>query len=818
MNFEKLISLRQQIIKKDFSRMNDMQLEAVLTTKGPLLVLAGAGSGKTTVLVNRIVNLVKYGEAYYSTDFSRPLREGDEELLEAYLGGDESLFEAEDLLSVRPAKPWQILAITFTNKAAGELKERICKALGESGNDVWASTFHSTCAKILRRHADEIGYTHNFTIYDSDDSKRAAKECIKKLGYDEKMIPVKSVLAEISRAKDELISPSEFISQNQADIRLKKIGDVYEEYQKFLKKADAMDFDDLIVNMVKLLRTCPDTREYYQNRFKYIMVDEYQDTNHAQYVLTSLLAQGHGNLCVVGDDDQSIYRFRGATIENILSFEKQYKTAKVIRLEQNYRSTQTILDAANAVIAHNEQRKGKNLWTDNGQGTKIEFYTAEDEMGESRYVADRIMTNVAAGEGWNDHAILYRTNAQSNVLEQSFIRSGVPYRMIGGHRFYDRKEIKDAMAYLYLVNNTADEIRLRRIINEPKRGIGDASLNAIFEISAGLGIEPFDVIRSADQYAKLSRASSKLMAFGKLIDSFREKLDTMPLYDLLGVILDETGYTLSLANEPEKYQERVENLGELGNNIRRYCEENPEGDLNGFLQETALLTDIDNYNAQTQAVVMMTIHSAKGLEFPNVFIVGMEEGLFPGMQTILYEPENIEEERRLAYVAITRAKKKLCISCASTRMLYGMTNRNRPSRFVEEIPDELLEIKGARANSYKTYGIEQRQNTVQKGFSKSGTSRASGSIPSKSAPGFSSKSGFSGGFSSGGFSSGAAKKPSAPAQTYSVGESVKHKAYGTGVILGMQKMANDTMLEIAFDKVGTKKIMANYAKLEKIDN
>ncbi len=797
--------------------MNDMQLEAVLTTKGPLLVLAGAGSGKTTVLVNRIVNLVKYGEAYYSTDFSRPLRDGDEELLEAYLGGDESLFEAEDLLSVRPAKPWQILAITFTNKAAGELKERICNALGESGNDVWASTFHSTCAKILRRHADEIGYTHNFTIYDSDDSKRAAKECIKKLGYDEKMIPVKSVLSEISRAKDELISPAEFISQNQADIRLKKIGDVYEEYQKFLKKADAMDFDDLIVNMVKLLRTCPDTREYYQNRFKYVMVDEYQDTNHAQYVLTSLLAQGHGNLCVVGDDDQSIYRFRGATIENILSFEKQYKTAKVIRLEQNYRSTQTILDAANAVIAHNEQRKGKNLWTDNGQGTKIEFYTAEDEIGESRYVVDRIMTNVAAGDDWNDHAILYRTNAQSNVLEQSFIRSGVPYRMIGGHRFYDRKEIKDAMAYLYLVNNTADEIRLRRIINEPKRGIGEASLNAVFEISAGLGIEPFEVIRSADQYAKLSRASSKLMAFGRLIDSFREKLDTMPLYDLLGVILDETGYTLSLANEPEKYQERVENLGELGNNIRRYCEENPEGDLNGFLQETALLTDIDNYNAQTQAVVMMTIHSAKGLEFPNIFIVGMEEGLFPGMQTILYEPENIEEERRLAYVAITRAKKKLCISCASTRMLYGMTNRNRPSRFVEEIPDELLEIKGARANSYKTYGIEQRQNTAQKGFSKPGASRASGSIP-KSAPGFSSNSGFSGGFSSGGFSSAAAKKPNASAQTYSVGESVKHKAYGTGVILSLQKMANDTMLEIAFDKVGTKKIMANYAKLEKIDN
>ena len=560
-------------------------------------------------------------------------------------------------------------------------------------------------------------------------------------------------------------------------------------------------------------KTCC-TREYYQNRFKYIMVDEYQDTNHAQYVLTALLAAGHENICVVGDDDQSIYRFRGATIENILSFEKQYKNAKVIRLEQNYRSTQTILDAANAVIANNEQRKGKNLWTDNGQGAKIEFYVAEDELAESRHVADTIVSNVADGEEWNDHAVLYRMNAQSNLIEQSFIRSGVPYRMIGGHRFYDRKEIKDAMAYLYVVNNTADEIRLRRIINEPKRGIGETSLNAVFKIANGLGVEPFEVIRSADQYAKLSRASSKLMAFGKLIDSFREKLEEMPLADLLGVILDETGYTLSLANEPEKYQERVANLSELGNNIRRYCEENPDGDLNGFLQETALLTDIDNYNAQTQAVVMMTIHSAKGLEFPNVFIVGMEEGIFPGMQTILYEPENIEEERRLAYVAITRAKKKLYISSASTRMLYGMTNRNRPSRFVEEIPDELLDKRGPRPMSYQTYGIPQQrsagQGSASRGFSKPSSqspARASNAIPQKPAYGFSASSGFSGA---------GAKKPAAAAQSYSVGETVKHKAYGTGVILSMQKMANDTMLEIAFEKVGTKKIMANYAKLEKV--
>ncbi len=808
MNSQNLLSLRQQIIKKDFSRMNDMQLEAVLTTQGPLLVLAGAGSGKTTVLVNRIVNLVKYGDAYNSDSFSRPIRQGDEELLKEYMAGNTQLFEAEDLLRYNAAKPWQILAITFTNKAAGELKERICQALGDDGNDVWASTFHSTCAKILRRHAEEIGYTRNFTIYDTDDSKRAVKECIRKLGYDEKHIPVKSVLSEVSRAKDALVTPEEFIETSVADIRLKKIGEVYAEYQKFLKAADAMDFDDLIVNTVRLLKNSAETREYYQNRFKYIMVDEYQDTNHAQYILTSLLAAGHGNICVVGDDDQSIYRFRGATIENILSFEKQYRNAKVIRLEQNYRSTQTILDAANAVIANNEQRKGKNLWTANGKGEKIEFYTAEDELGESRYVADTVISNVAKGDNWNDHAILYRMNAQSNLVEQAFIRSGVPYRIIGGHRFYDRKEIRDAMAYLHVINNTADEIRLRRIINEPKRGIGDTTMNAVFDIASGLNISPFEVIKTADQYAKLSRASVKLMNFAKMIESFREKMEVMPLGDLLGIILDESGYMLSLANEPESYQERVANLSELANNLRRYNEENPEGDLNGFLQETALLTDIDNYNAQAETVIMMTIHSAKGLEFPNVFIVGMEEGVFPGMQTILYEPENIEEERRLAYVAITRAKRQLYISCARTRMLYGTTNRNQPSRFAQEIPAGLLERRGVSAFlSYRPTASFGKPDRQFGGVSRNTPSRASASIEQKPSRGFSSASGFSGA---------AAKPESKPKETYAVGETVEHKAYGKGVILSQQVMANDTMLEIAFEKVGTKKMMANYAKLKKL--
>ena len=799
----KLLSLRQQIIKKDFSRMNDMQLEAVLTTEGPLLVLAGAGSGKTTVLVNRIVNLVKYGNAYFSDEFTCPLHEGDEELLERYLDGETDLFEAEKLLKVRPAKPWQILAITFTNKAAGELKERICTALGEDGNDVWASTFHSTCAKILRRHAEEIGYTHNFTIYDTDDSKRAIKECIRKLQYDEKLIPVKTVLNQISRAKDQLITPDEYIKENSVDIRLRKIGDVYYEYQKFLKAADAMDFDDLIVNTVKLLKTSTETREYYQNRFKYIMVDEYQDTNHAQYVLTSLLADGHGNLCVVGDDDQSIYRFRGATIENILSFEKQYTRAKVIRLEQNYRSTQTILDAANAVIANNEQRKGKNLWTANGRGDKIEVYTAGDAIKEARFIADTIVANVARGDNWNDHAILYRMNAQSNLIEQAFVRSGVPYRMIGGHRFYDRKEIKDAMAYLHVINNSADEIRLRRIINEPKRGIGDTSLNNLFDIADGLGVSPFEVICEADQFAKLSRAAKKLMSFGAMIKSFREKMETMSLAELLGVVLDETGYLLSLANDPASYQDRVENLQELQNNLRRYQEENPEGDLNGFLQEIALLTDIDNYNAQSESVIMMTIHSAKGLEFPTVFIAGMEEGIFPGIQTIMNEPENMEEERRLAYVAITRAKKKLYISRAAERMLYGQTNRNAISRFASEIPAKLVEEKGdrimaPRATSIGTPSYAGRPNS---GFTRPSSSAGRFNTPTSR------------------FAGSSATKHTAPStssQSYAVGDAVEHKAYGAGVIVSAKPMGNDTMLEVAFDKVGTKKLMANYAKLKKI--
>ena len=795
MSIEKLISLRQQIIKKDFSRMNDMQLEAVLSTKGPLLVLAGAGSGKTTVLVNRIVNLVKYGEAYYSSDFSRPIREGDEKLLENYLAGDTSLFEAEDLLSVRPAKPWQILAITFTNKAAGELKERICKALGEDGNDVWASTFHSTCAKILRRHADEIGYTHNFTIYDSDDSKRAAKECIKRLGYDEKMIPVKSVLSEISRAKDELITPAEFISTNQADIRLKKIGEVYEEYQKFLKAADAMDFDDLIVNMVKLLKTNKETREYYQNRFKYIMVDEYQDTNHAQYVLTALLAAGHENICVVGDDDQSIYKFRGATIENILSFEKQFKGARVIRLEQNYRSTQAILNAANAVISHNRGRKGKKLWTQNAAGDRITVYEASSESDEANYISSRIIF-MSKGRNFKDFAVLYRTNAQSNAVENAFKRSGIPYRIIGGTRFFDRAEVKDMLAYLCVINNRADELRLQRIINNPPRGIGGKTLEMAQRQAAAAGVPLYTVVSDPYSYPSLEKSAAKLMAFTVVIEECAELLTTLSLPDFYEEVMLRTGYLKMLEEKDDvEARTRAENVRELKSSILAYMENTDTPTLAGFLEEIALYTDIEQYDPDADAVVMMTMHAAKGLEFPNVFLTGFEEGLFPSNRC-LSEPEELEEERRLCYVAITRAKQNLVISYARQRMLYGRTTTNLPSRFVDELPAEFVKRAGAPKPSYsqqapRQYGSFGRVSIYGDEYNDFSQ------IPTRPKP-------------QKDYSVHTQPKP-APKVSFAAGEMVQHKAFGRGMILTVLPMGADALLEIAFDGVGTKRLMANTA-------
>ncbi len=789
MQNEQFLDLRKKIIKKDFNRMNEMQLKAVLQTQGPLLILAGAGSGKTTVLINRIANIVKYGDAYHSDKIYKDFTSNDLQMMQDYLDGKiEEPFELLELIAVNPAKPWQILAITFTNKAANELKDRLKAQLGDVADDIWAGTFHSVCAKILRRNGTKIGFTSSFTIYDMDDSKRAIKECQRLLKIDDKILSHKTILKEISRAKDNLLSPKEYEKQVEGDARKKLIAQAYTAYQNLLKNADAMDFDDIIVNTVKLLEQEKEVREYYQNKFKYIVVDEYQDTNHAQYRLTSLLAAGHKNICVVGDDDQSIYRFRGATIENILNFEENYKNAKTIRLEQNYRSTGNILNAANAVIKNNSERKGKNLWTANGDGEKITLNTANDEMDEGMYVADKIMANVASGKNWSDHAVLYRMNAQSNSIERSFVRMGVPYRVIGGHRFYERKEIRDAVAYLTVINNPSDNIRLKRIINEPKRGIGDTTINTASEIAAGLGVSIYEVIKSADEYEKLSRASSKLLKFVDMMEEFINLSDKMPLNELFELVMDKSGYLMGLAQDKETYEDRLANINELSSNLLRYSQENEEADLGGFLEEVSLMSDIDNYNAQADTVVMMTFHSAKGLEFPTVFMTGMEQGVFPGAQAMYSEVE-VEEERRLAYVGITRAKEKLYMTNANARMIFGSTTRNAPSMFLTEIPNSLTdgEIKKFSAFTQGNTSVGRVASSAQSNNYYS-TKRASTQAS-------------------------ASNKVSK--DKFKTGDTVAHKTFGTGVILSTQFMGNDTLLEIAFDKAGTKKLMANFAKLEK---
>ena len=784
------IELRKKVIKKDFLRMNDMQFEAVTAANGPVLILAGAGSGKTTVLVNRIAYLIKYGNAYnsdYVSDFSG---EYDLVRMKEYLNGKTENLDGLDL-SVDAVKPWQILAITFTNKAAGELKDRIALKLGTSGADVRSGTFHSVCSGILRRFGDRIGYSDKYTIYDTDDQKKLIKQVLKQLDIEEKMFPVRAVMSEISRAKDSLITPEQYKEQNAADSRRTVISKVYSAYQNALKQADAMDFDDLIVNTVKLLKTSSETLEYLQNRYRYIMVDEYQDTNHAQYVLVSMLASKYRNLCVVGDDDQSIYRFRGATIENILSFEEQYKEALVIRLEQNYRSTSNILDAANAVISNNRYRKGKNLWTDSGDGEKIIVRTLSDERAEAREVADIILDKVRTGGRFSDNAVLYRVNAQSNALENVFARSGIPYKVIGGLRFFDRKEIKDIVSYLSVVANQSDETRLRRIINEPKRGIGDTTVNAAAQIAAGIGVPLYEVLKNSADYPTLSRASNKINSFVSLIEDLKEYSKTHTLSELTEEIIDKSGYTVALLALGEEGQDRAENIKELLSSILLYEQENEEPTLTGFLEEVALISDIDNYDEQSDSVVLMTIHSAKGLEFENVFVVGLEEGIFPGNQSIYGGEAEIEEERRLAYVAYTRAKKVLHIFNAFTRMIYGQTNRNRPSRFLEEIPRELCDIKSERQAVTGFGGVSFSGGGYSKGFSNS-----------KPIDSF--------------YKQKMANQPSSstPKIIYKAGQRVKHKVFGEGTVLSAMPMGNDTLVEVAFDTKGTKKLMTNFAKIE----
>lgn len=742
----------QSELKKQFSHMNNMQQQAVFCTEGPLLILAGAGSGKTTVLVNRIAYILKSERC----------------------------------------KPWQILAITFTNKAAGELKERICNAVPEGGSDIWAATFHSTCARILRRYGDRIGFTSHFTVYGTDDQKKLVKDILKQLNYDEKMLPVKRVLNEISKAKDEMLTPQEMLKIAGYDNLKQSVAKVYEIYQSRLKTADAMDFDDMLCKTVELFQKCPDILEFYQNQFKYIMVDEYQDTNKVQYKFVSMLAAKYGNICVVGDDDQSIYKFRGATIENILSFENTFKGAKMIRLEQNYRSTQNILNAANGVISNNTMRKGKTLWTENAVGDKIEVHTSDSERDEAQFIAKTILDGVADGRKFSDFAILYRMNAQSNSIEQALSRSGIPHRVIGGRRFYDREEIRDMVAYLQVINNPHDDVRLGRIINVPKRGIGATTLEKASEIAAGLGESIYSVIKDADVYPQLSRAATKLKSFVALIDGLMEAEQSgdYSLAELYNLILEHTDYEKYLKTEKDNPDVRIENIEELSSNIIKFEEDYAEeASLSNFLEEISLQTDIDNYDAEADSSVMMTLHSAKGLEFPVVFIAGLEEGVFPSIATMM-NPDELNEERRLAYVGITRAKEKLYITKAKSRMLMGHTSYNKVSRFVNEIPPELLNYTGEKRTFASTNGFSASSSHISIGAGSKFT-------PNKSFNTFT--------------------KPAVKSGTvYKKGDCVFHKVFGKGMIMKTEKMGNDTMLEVAFDKAGTKTLMANFSKMEKI--
>ncbi|MBR1497763.1 MAG: UvrD-helicase domain-containing protein, partial [Oscillospiraceae bacterium] len=689
---QRYLNARKKLIESDFAFLNAEQLRAVMSTEGPLLLLAGAGSGKTTVLINRIVNLLRYGSAGESDYVPEDATEADIALMEA---GPSP--EAREKAAVDPVAPWRVLAITFTNKAAGELKSRLEKALGASAaQEVWAQTFHSACVRILRRDAERLGLSRNFTIYDSADSQSLVKRILRDFDLDEKLFPPRWVLSSISAAKDAMLSPEEFAvsAAKSYDARQRRLGDIYAEYAKRLREADALDFDDLILDTVLLLRDHEDLRTRYQRRFQYVLVDEYQDTNNLQYLLASTLAGGYENICVVGDDDQSIYKFRGATIRNILDFEKQYPAARVIRLERNYRSTGHILDAANSVIANNRARKGKQLWTAAEPGEKPVLHVADNEHEEAQFIADKIIENRSKGGLWGDHAVLYRVNALSNRIEYALKRSGIPYRVYGGMKFFDRAEVKDMLAYLSVIANPADDLRLLRIINVPARGIGQASIESAAALAAEQGLPIFEVVKHANSYPELKRGELRLRQFAVLIDELRALSETEPPDVLYDALVERSGYAAALkAKDTPENAARLENMGELKSNILSYIKESGDASLAGFLDDVALYTDLDKME-EADSVVLMTIHSAKGLEFPTVFLAGAEEGLFPSQRAI-GEPEELEEERRLAYVAITRAERRLYLTCARQRMLFGRTASNRLSRFVEEIPPEHLERDAA---------------------------------------------------------------------------------------------------------------------------
>ncbi len=781
--FEKeYINARKEYIRAEFSHLNDRQIDAVMATEGPLLILAGAGSGKTTVLINRIANLLKYGKASDSDELPAFADEKTLEALKTRAPG------AEVFAALDPVEPWRILAITFTNKAAGELKSRLERMLGtESANDVWACTFHSACVRILRRDAEKLGFGSNFSIYDTADSQSLIKRILKEQELDEKAFPPRSVLAEISRAKDERIGAQEYLdsARRMGDARHIKIGEAYIEYARRLFAANAMDFDDLIFFTVKLLAEHEDVRSYWQRRFRYVLIDEYQDTNHLQYLFSSLIAGGSGNICVVGDDDQSIYKFRGATIENILSFEHEFKGCRTIRLEQNYRSTSHILDAANAVIRNNAGRKGKELWTDAGTGELVKLYVADNENEEAQYVAAKIMADYGRGANWRDHAVLYRMNAQSYQLEYAFKRNGIPYRIVGGMSFFSHAEIKDMLSYLNVIATPADDLRLTRIINSPPRGIGERSIDLVRQLAADNARSMYEIITNAGDYPELSRAAAKLGAFAAMIEELREFAKDNTPDALLDEIIDNTGYIRALEEKnTQEDRTRIENVEELRSSIIGYMKESGDDTLEGYLANVALYTDLDNYDPDADTVVMMTMHSAKGLEFPTVYIVGMEEGIFPGIRAIGEQAE-MEEERRLCYVAITRAERELELVCARQRMIFGRTTANRVSRFVDEIPDEHIEKNIPKGYAHKDPSREQ-QSYAHKRRTYYDTLKGGVAAPA------------------------ANTASTAPSASFVVGDSIRHKAFGEGVITKMSPMGGDYLVEINFAQ-GAKRLMLRAA-------
>lgn len=780
---ETTIELKRAALNHYFQNLNTPQQQAVFHVNGPVLVLAGAGSGKTTAMIHRIVQMIHFGDGWVQANAS--ITKEDAAYLKDYIADKQpaDLERLCSILAVQPIQPWHILAITFTNKAANELRSRLLQAIGEEcASMLHASTFHSACVRILRRSISKLGYDSNFTIYDTDDSQRLMKSCIADADVSEKQFPPRAVLTEISLAKDRMCSPEYFCIEAGSDYRKMVIGKLYKEYQNRLKSANALDFDDLIYKTVELLESFPEELEYYQNRFRYIMVDEYQDTNHAQFRLVQLLSQKHQNLCVVGDDDQSIYRFRGATIENILNFEKQFQNAVVIRLEQNYRSTKTILEAANDVIAHNAGRKEKTLWTDLEDGKKIIWYKAVDETDESRFVAEKIEKEVQNGASYQDFAVLYRMNAQSNNIERMFVKEKIPYHIYGGTRFYDRKEIKDVLAYMTILYNPFDMVRFKRIVNEPKRGIGDATMEMLENITRDLGISPIDVMRDSETYPVLSKKVAHLKKFALMIDELTDAVKTMQLDEFFDLLLQKTGYADYLKNMGEEGKIRLENVQELKSNILKYMKESELPSLENFLEEVSLYADAEQTETAPDTVSMMTIHAAKGLEFKTVFLIGMEENIFPSARSINSLDENdLEEEHRLAYVAITRAKKQLCVSTTDRRMLFGMTTSNPRSRFLGEIQGDCMEQVQSKKNvAAGTRKVEMVQSiSLQQQLASRRNHHP--------------------------------QKTAAKSVNYSVGTRVRHKIFGEGTILSITDMANDSMLEIGFDQVGTKKVMANFA-------